>query len=109
EGPAPRTTTTRTPGGSAPPMAARACHIAGVIALRRSALSRVIVAAPGAGAPTSSRSPARPRSGSPTVMLSSALRPGLAPGGAATAAQRDPVLRQDAVHESVGPAGRRGE
>ena len=62
EGPAPCTTTTRTSGGSARPIAASPCHIRGVMALRRWLRSSVMVAAPGAGAPTSKRSPARARS-----------------------------------------------
>ena len=75
DGPTPRTTTTRTSGGSAAPMPARPRHIEGVMALRRAARSRVMVAPPGAGWPTSSRRPAAARSGSPLVMLSPGARP----------------------------------
>ena len=56
---------------------------------------------PGAGTPTSKRSPACSRPASPAVMSSSALRPRLAARRATAAAQRDPVLGEDAVHEPV--------
>src|SRR5580693_3832888 len=44
DGPRPRRTTTRTSSGSDAPMAARPCHMLGVIALRRSGRASVTVA-----------------------------------------------------------------
>ncbi len=44
DGPAPRTMTTRTSGGIAAPTRASPCHMAGVIALRRSGRASVTVA-----------------------------------------------------------------
>ncbi len=54
DGPAPRTTTTRTRGGRSEPIAASPRHTAGVIALRRSGLLSVTVAT---ASVTSKRSP----------------------------------------------------
>src|SRR5580704_6869826 len=106
DGPAPRTTTTRTSGGMAAPIRARPCHMLGVIALRRSGRARVTVAT----APdTLKSSPASVRlatSADTSPHRASCLRLGLASRRAATATQRNATLRQDPVDESVRAAGR---
>src|SRR5215469_17027128 len=136
EGPAPRTTTTRTRDGRSEPIAASPCQTAGVIALRRSGLLSVTVAT---ASVMSRRSP--PASSCAVLMVTAAfpgaaagmMRPCGGPGGgpaaaasgmagacpgsalsltagrAAAAAQRHPGLGQDPVDEAVGPAGRAGQ
>src|SRR5215469_12001604 len=107
EGPAPRTTTTRTLDGRSEPIAASPCQTAGVIALRRSGLLSVTVAT---ASVMSRRSP--PASSCAVLMVTAAF-PGsalsLTAGRAAAAAQRHPGLGQDPVDEAVGPAGRAGQ
>src|ERR1700761_6173644 len=126
DGPSPRSTTTRVVPGSASPIAASPCHRDGDIALRRSGRFSVIVAtAPS----TSSFSPASSGTGGWLAILGllsapvrrlrprlvrpapgrSALGRGLAPGGAAPAAQLHPGLAQHPVHKTVRSPGGRGQ
>src|SRR5580704_6604702 len=106
EGPAPRTTTTRTSSGIAAPIRARPRHMLGVIALRRSGRDSVTVATLPETLKSSPASVRLARSADTSHHCASSLGLRLASRRTAAAAQRNAALAQDPVDESIGPAGR---
>src|SRR5215472_3548872 len=108
DGPAPRTTTTRTSSGIDAPMRARPRHMLGVIALRRSGRESVTVATLPemlSSSPALARS-VRSADTSPHC-AASGLGLRLAPRRTAATAQRYTALTQDPVNEPVRPPSRR--